>query len=196
MQHELGGRLPVAAGHHNDLRRRRNDVPAIIGRQPAECRNRIVVGLPAAFLRPLVVQSAWDRLIILEEAKRTRLRVDDAELAAFIRTLPDFQRDGRFVPDLYHSLLRANGLSPQTFEARTRRDLLTQQLVRSVRNAVTVSNEELLAAYHEAHDTLRASMVLMEAASFQDSVAAAITEEDLQTYYDERRNPTADLLKN
>ena len=143
-------------------------------------------GVPAEFLRTLIVQSTWDRLIILEEAKRTRLRVDDTELAASIRTLPDFQQDGRFVPALYHSLLRASGLSPQTFEARIRKDLLAQQLIRSVRNAVTVSDEELLAAYHKAHDMLRASMVLMETASFQESVAAAITDEDLQTYYDER----------
>src|SRR3989338_3633320 len=82
----------------------------------------------AELLQPMLTQSTWDRLILLEEARRTRLRVDDEEVAAAIRQLPEFQEEGRFSPDRYRRLLQLAGTAPQAFEARVRRNLLIDKL--------------------------------------------------------------------
>ena len=84
--------------------------------------------IPETF-RQMFTQAAWDRLVLLEEARRARLAVPDEELAASIRRIPEFQEEGRFLPDRYHLLLRASGLTPQTFETRLRKDLLIERLI-------------------------------------------------------------------
>jgi len=84
--------------------------------------------MPFDVLEPMVNQAAWERLMLLEEAKRRGLRLDDLELAAAIQRLPDFQQDGRFVAERYHLFLRAERLTPQLFEAWLRGDLLVDTL--------------------------------------------------------------------
>lgn len=137
--------------------------------------------LPDA-LQSMLTQSVWNKLILLEEAKRERLRVRDEELAEAIRKIPQFQDNGRFVPERYYTLLYANGLTPQGFEAQLRNDLLREKLMTGVKNAVTVGDEEVRAAYREARESLKASLALFDPAAFTDAAAAALTDEDVRAY--------------
>ncbi|MBI2104037.1 MAG: SurA N-terminal domain-containing protein [Candidatus Omnitrophica bacterium] len=134
-------------------------------------------------LQPMITGAAWDRLIVLEEARRRRLQVDDAEVAASIRQLPELQEEGRFHPERYHRLLQLSGTTPQAFESRIRRGLLIEKLVSSIRNAVTVSDEEVRAAYRKAREARTASLVLFDPAAAAEEAAAALTEEELRAAY-------------
>ena len=135
-------------------------------------------------LESLLTRSAWDKLMLVEEAKRTRRRVDDQELARFIQGIAEFQQNGRFIPERYHRFLRASGMSPQTFEGRLRNDLLVEQLVNSIKASVVVTDEEVRAAYTHAHEGLKASLILVDPATFVDEAAAALTEEEIRAHYD------------
>lgn len=137
-------------------------------------------------MQPLLTQAAWDRLILLEEAHRSRLQVADEEVAAFIRRLPELQEGGRFYADRYHRLLQLSGTTAQAFEARIRRNLLVEKLVSSVRDAVTVGDEEVRAAYRAAHEARRASLVLFGPAAADETAAATPTEEELRAAYEAR----------
>lgn len=143
---------------------------------------RQVGKLPDAW-EPLLDDLTWDRLIQLEEARRRRLRVDDQELAAFIRQIPAFQEDGRFLPERYHRYLRATGLSPQTFEPLLRSDLLLEKLHEAMGSSVTVSDDEVKTAYADQHAQLRATLILFEPAAYTAQAAAGLTEDELQTAY-------------
>src|SRR3989338_11258326 len=44
-------------------------------------------------LEAMSVQFAWDRLILLAEAKRTKVSVDNVELATFIEKIPAFEEN-------------------------------------------------------------------------------------------------------
>ena len=81
----------------------------------------------------LLAPSAWERLMLLAEAQRLRLRVSDRELADFIQRLPPFQDGGRFVPERYRRYLAAIGTNSQAFEELLRQDLLIEQLRRVAR---------------------------------------------------------------
>ena len=109
------------------------------------------VDLPTS-LEPLIEQAAWDRLILIEDARRTRLRVTDEQLAAAIRGDPLFQVNGSFLPERYNQYVRAIGLTPRTFEALLRDQLLMQQLINTVRSQVTVSDDEVRQAFLEANE--------------------------------------------
>ena len=135
-------------------------------------------------MAPLLTQYTWDKLILVQEAKREGFRVEDREVATLIQRAPEFQRDGRFVPDFYYRYLSMTNMSPQAFEARLRNDLLVDKLLSSVRNAVTVSDEEVKDAYHQERETLHASLIIMDPASFIDQAAAALKDEEIRARYD------------
>jgi peptidyl-prolyl cis-trans isomerase D len=81
-------------------------------------------------------QQTIDRLVsdrLLESAtQRHGLRVGDGDLVGAIQLFPAFQKDGKFVPQLYENRLRDLGLSPAGFEERMRVDLATEQLHQGV----------------------------------------------------------------
>lgn len=145
-----------------------------------------LAGAPEAMLEPLIDQYTWERLMLVEEARRRRLRVDDLELAAAIHRLPAFQEGGRFLPERYHLFLRAIGLPAPVFEERLRNDLLVDKLVSSVRESVAVTDADVRAAFVRAHERLTAALILVEPAAFVEEAAKALAEDDVRARYDAR----------
>ena len=48
----------------------------------------------------------WDRMILLHEAKRRRLKIKNEEIIKVIHQQPFFERDGRFDSFLYHDIVK------------------------------------------------------------------------------------------
>jgi peptidyl-prolyl cis-trans isomerase D len=71
------------------------------------------------------------------------LRISDEQVAAAIRSLDEFQREGRFAKDLYERQLQAMGFTPAAFEERLRLDMLNEQLRQSISGSLFVTPEEL-----------------------------------------------------
>ena len=90
--------------------------------------------------------TAWERLIMLEEAKRLRLKVSDDEVVARIAALPVFRgKGGYFNPQNYDAILR-NTLrtTPRSFEEDIRQSLLIEKLIRNAVGVfLDVSEEEI-----------------------------------------------------
>lgn len=139
--------------------------------------------LPESF-QPLLIQSTWDRLILSEEARRKHLQVDDHELVDVIQKIPAFQDHGRFVALRYKQYLKAINTNSQAFEAFLRQDLLVEKLVDTVKQTVVVTDGDVKRAYHDAHDTLRATLIIFDSAVYIQEVAAALTDAELRAYYD------------
>ena len=132
----------------------------------------------------LLAPQAWERLMLLHEAKRNRLQVSDQDLAETIQQLPLFQENGRFVPERYHRYLAALGTNPPAFEQLLRHDLLIERLINSHKGDVSVTDEEILSAYRQAHERVRVSLILTDPQAFRDAVSHAITEDEVRAQYD------------
>lgn len=143
-----------------------------------------VTELPPEVLSPLLEPQIWRNLLLIEEAKRERLRVSDQELAAFIQQIPAFQEAGLFRSDYYQGYLRAKGMSPSLFEQLVRNDLIIDRLLDSVTATVTVTEEDVRAAFRRASERLRASLFLFEPSAHLDQAGASVTEEDLRAFYE------------
>ncbi len=156
----------------------------------ARLRQRVEeeIGPVPAALEPVLRDQTWDRFILQTEAKR-RVKVSNQELAEFIRTQPAFQREGRFVPELYHQFVAARGMTPSFFEARLRDELGITKLADSVTTTVTVTDEEAHDAFVKARTKIRAELVVVRADSFTDEAKRALTEEALRRAYE--ANPDA-----
>ncbi len=80
-----------------------------------------------------VKNSVLERLIqqrlLYREANSNGFTVLDSQIINTIRDVPAFQKDSKFSKQQYEQLLRAQGLTPATFESRIRQELLLQQLL-------------------------------------------------------------------
>jgi len=131
---------------------------------------------------PALRQQTWDRLILREEARR-QVRVSNEELAQFIQRQPTFQKDGRFVPELYYQFVRGLGFTTQAYEARIRDDLRIQKLLESVNAQAHLTDEELKIAYANEHEQIRTTLILIEHAAFADQVRQTLSDEILREVY-------------
>lgn len=79
------------------------------------------------FLKRQVAQSLIQEEVFQAEADRFGVRVTDGELAQYIQSAPQFQRDGRYDPELYGRFLSQVRLRAEDFEAEQRRQIRVQK---------------------------------------------------------------------
>jgi peptidyl-prolyl cis-trans isomerase D len=88
---------------------------------------------PAMFetpqVRRMVLETLITKRLLASQGRDGRLAVSDQELARHIASIPAFQENGQFSKSRYESVLSAQGMRQEMFEARLRQDMLTQQLI-------------------------------------------------------------------
>lgn len=128
----------------------------------------------------------WDRLILLHEAKKKGIKVPDQEVVQTIEQYPFFQRDGQFDPLLYNDILRyVFRMQARDFEEGVRGNIQIIKLSGQATPGLTVSDEEILAAYKKQNEKVQISYVLLASEAFKNEVSPM--EEMLQKYYDDNK---------
>ena len=96
---------------------------------------------------------AWDRILLLYQAKKEKIRTGDAEVVEWISRQPLFQSHGQFdanVYDLYVArYLRSNA---RDFEEEIRDSLTIEKIADMIRSHATVKDEELKTLYKQANN--------------------------------------------
>ena len=139
------------------------------------------------FDTPEFKQNVLDTLIaeraVAAEVTRLHLAVNDATLQNEIKRIPGLVKDdGHFDMDRYKALLAAQGLSPEGFEQRMRRDMALQQLTGAVQDtgfaprAVAKQISDIGAQEREVQE------LLLPVAEFLPQVK--VTDEMVKAYYD------------
>ena len=100
-------------------------------------------------------QRAWERLILLKEARSKRIRVSDREVVAELGRSPLFLgKDGRFDREGYPLIIQhALGATPRTFEEDIRQTLMIQKLVGQSIPEPAVTEEEILEAFKKEKES-------------------------------------------
>ncbi len=94
----------------------------------------------------LVANLAWERLIMLSEAKKDKIAVTDPEVADYLKGHPIFSRNGVFDNKLYQYILQYNvGLSPRSFEEIVRDNLKIVKLEALALKDPEIKRDEWLA---------------------------------------------------
>lgn len=110
----------------------------------------------------LIGKIAWDRLIMLKEARRLKVRADNSEVIAYIRNHPLFLRNGTFDDQLYNYILRNNlSLDPRTFEEVVRENIAMQKMNSELTKDIVLTDEELAAYYKANNCRFRIAYVLL-----------------------------------
>jgi len=129
---------------------------------------------------------AWERLILLTEAKRQNIKVNDQEIVESIKAYPFFQKDGKFDTPIYNYILKYRfNTDPSNFEAETRNSLAILKLRDIVLKDVRVSKEEVNEAYKKEFTEAEFSYFIVKQKDFIRGVK--LTEDELRQFY--QKNP-------
>ena len=137
--------------------------------------------------RPLMAKVAWDRLIMLKEARKRKIKVSDKDVVGFVQTHPLFVRDGRFDDRSYVHILRYSfGLEPRGFEEIVRENLEIRKLNDIITKDVTVNDEDVAESYKKDFEKFKLSYIAFEPKAFLDKVT--VDEAAMKDYYENHKN--------
>jgi len=137
--------------------------------------------------RPMLAKLAWDRIILLNEAVKLRIRAADKEVVEAVRTHPLFSRNGAFDPAFYSYILRTNiGLEPRAFEETMRENLMLQKLAARITKDLKVYDEEALSEYNKEFEKIKISYIMIEPG--QAGVEIVISEKTAMEFYESHKN--------
>lgn len=127
--------------------------------------------------KSLIGKIAWDRIIMLKEARRLKIKADDKEVISYIRSHPLFLRNGVFDERMYDYILRNNiGLDARTFEEVVRENIAMQKMNDRLTRDIKVSDEELNAYYRAENSKFKVTYaVLAEGDNAKDEADAMYT---------------------
>ncbi|MFA4991999.1 MAG: peptidylprolyl isomerase, partial [Candidatus Omnitrophota bacterium] len=131
----------------------------------------------------LIDQLAWDRIILLEDARRRKILVKDSEVVNAIASSPLFQKNGSFDKKLYKSML---GDAARAFEERLRDDLLISKLRETIIGPISISEDEAKKEFKKNFEKIKLSYIVMPFSDFEKD--ARYAEQDLLSFYDRNKN--------
>ena len=134
-----------------------------------------------AALKPQVLKRMIDETLLRQAADDWNMRISNAQVASYIRSIPQLQNDGHFDVGLYEATVRNQGLTKAGFEALVRSDLLSQQQQEGVVDTVLVTGSQLADQVRLAEQKRSIGYVRIPAKAFIDK--SKVSEADAQAYY-------------
>ena len=132
-------------------------------------------------LKQLVLESLIDQTLLTSALHNSGYRIGDAELAALIHEIPEFQRDGKFQPGLYEGVLNAQGMRPTDFESRVRQESVNQQVQQGFNASAFVTDAELDGTLRLLLQERRISYALVNPEAFLAKIT--VSAKDVDDYY-------------
>ncbi|MFC1623746.1 SurA N-terminal domain-containing protein [Candidatus Omnitrophota bacterium] len=110
---------------------------------------------------------SWNRVILLEGAKKESITVKDDEVVWNIISFPIFQRDGSFDKKLYKSML---GEGVRGFEEKLRDDIRIAKLRAKITYDIFITDEEVKEEYKKQFEKIKASYIPIPFAGSREGI--------------------------
>ena len=115
---------------------------AVLNRKRELEQNQANFDIPEDQIKAQVIGEIVTEQLLISAIKKYNLQITNQELADFIRTRPEFQKDQRFDAKTYQDLLASNGFSVTTFEQAQRELLKREQLISMIQESSFVLPSE------------------------------------------------------
>jgi peptidyl-prolyl cis-trans isomerase D len=140
------------------------------------------MGLESQVLETLV----GERLVVLE-ARRLGLSVDEDTLTRALTTLPEFQENGKFLGgEEIKRRLDYQGISPAEFEESLRARLLRDQLEALIAGSASVTPAEVEHEFRRRNEQVKVEYVDVPEAAFRAGVTA--TDDEVKARFEKARD--------
>ena len=128
----------------------------------------------------------WDRMILLYEANKRRIKVPNNAVIEAIRKDPSFERDGRFDVLIYNAILRNLRVRARDYEENMRDNLKITELYKQVTSSVTIADEEVFEEYKKRNEKVQVSYVFVPPETFKEEVS--VNAEQIEQYYEDHKS--------
>lgn len=129
---------------------------------------------------------AWQRLVLLEEAKRRGINVSDKEVIDLIESLPYFQYKGSFDHKTYNQTLRyVFRLKARTFEEQTRQNIILNKLYKQVTDNLKIDDKDAEDAYEKENQEMSVDYIASLTADFSKTIKPK--ERELKDYFEKNK---------
>lgn len=136
-------------------------------------------------------KEAWDRLILLYEARKRKIKVLDNEVVKRIQSLPFLQTNDQFDVKLYQYLLsRILETRPRDFEEEIRQSIMFEKLYEQITKDIKVSDNDALEAYKKENEQIKIGYISFLTKDFEAGIT--FEEKELKDYFQEH---SADFRK-
>ncbi len=127
-------------------------------------------------------KQAWDRLILLSEARKKKVRIFDQEVVDTIQRFPFLQSRGQFDKGAYGLVLeQVFKTTARQFEEDIRGSLIIEKLRDMIVKDVRLTDEELKDTYRNENEKSRIAYILVSPNEFKDKVM--VDPATIEAYY-------------
>lgn len=131
-------------------------------------------------------EQAWNRIILLKEAERRKIKTTNEEVIETIKGLEVFQEEGKFDQKRYEAIItRYLKSNPRMFEEDMRQSTTISKLIEEVIGNINLSGDELIKMYKEENEELKTAYILFEPENFKDQVEPK--DKEIEKYYNENK---------
>lgn len=126
---------------------------------------------------------AWQRLVLLAEARKKRINASDAEVIGQIESLPLFKNaHGQFDNRLYNQILQyVLRTQPRTFEEQVRQNIIMRKLYEKVTSDIKIDDRLLKEEYKKTNQEVSVSYIAAIPSDFISDLN--ITEQQEKEYF-------------
>ena len=133
-------------------------------------------------LAPYLKQEAWNRLLLLEYAKKNRIKVSDQEVVGWLAAQPVFANEGRFNAEFYKLFVTQQlRITLKTFEEEIRQMLTINKIRDHIAKNSDLKDEELKQAYAKERAERDLSYITLPSKRFESEVQ--ISEDEIKEIY-------------
>ncbi len=132
-------------------------------------------------LKKQALDSLIERVLIIEEAKRQKIKASKEEISARIQAYPAFQNKGRFDNEVYFRVLSYSRLKPRDFENEQKDLILMEKVGRSIKSSAVVSDEEALQEYRADKTKVNLDYIKVPASKLEAGITT--TNKELKDYF-------------
>ncbi len=136
-------------------------------------------------LRQQAIDGLIDQALLLQEADRRGIKVNDKELVDAIAAIPTFQENGTFSKQRYLQVLAFQRLTPDAFEAMQRSQMLVERLQQQISDGIKLTDADIEQEYREQNEKVNLAFVRLAPAIFEGKVS--ITDATLQDYFEKQK---------
>ncbi len=134
----------------------------------------------------LVNRLTWDKILLLDEARKRNIKVSDEEVIGYVTSHPLFINNGQFDQKFYDYMLARNfNMTAREFEEQIRDSLMIIKLRSELIENINLSEDEILEAYKNENQKGKILYLVVESDDFKDEIN--ISDEEVSDYYNENK---------
>jgi len=124
----------------------------------------------------------WERLILLKEAEKRRVKVTDKEVIDLVQSYPFFQNKGGFDNHIYAQMLQyVFHTQARVFEEETRQDIMLSKLYKEITEGIKLNDKDILDEYKKANEEISVNYIAALTADFNKDIF--IKDDELKDYF-------------